>query len=403
MENRSADASIRGYVFQFNKTISDILTTSGPVAVEGIEDLDIHSSNGFTAIQCKYLAAQKYSPSKVRRPLSMMLAHFLEEKPAKNYVIYAHFSDTSESRKSYTVEEIRECLKYREAKKEVDFFRERKIKNETIRIFSKRFELIFGPNIVDQEKRLKFLLQAQLGCGVAEACDLYYPRAFTALTRIASESSPAKRLVKKADFIAELQETEHVFNALYFRYKGAQQYLREIAALLKQRKSLQRSNRIIFLIGENKKNGLTAPTIAKLIQEIKALRFTFKDAIPWTFCLACQNEKFIFEIKSELCKVGHVFNDGGEPYRFNLDLFQRSPIVVATKKGKGSHIEASSFHSRVISLKALKKHKADLESPHVILSTLGEDEMTSSIEDGTHFYDLSKLNINQIRELTLGA
>ena len=54
---RQADSTIKGYLYQFNKSISEILGSEddASVVLEGvIEDIDIHSSSSVTTIQCKY-------------------------------------------------------------------------------------------------------------------------------------------------------------------------------------------------------------------------------------------------------------------------------------------------------------------------------------------------------------
>ncbi len=63
MSYRSADATIKGYVYQFDDTIIRVLNCSNgqSILVEGIEDVDIEYGNTSEAIQCKYLPSKKYS------------------------------------------------------------------------------------------------------------------------------------------------------------------------------------------------------------------------------------------------------------------------------------------------------------------------------------------------------
>ncbi|MCT7009442.1 hypothetical protein M1749_24160, partial [Salmonella enterica subsp. enterica serovar Oranienburg] len=54
---RTADYTIQGFLYQFNKTLLEILRAAGDsvVTVEGIvEDIDIVAGDVTTAIQCKY-------------------------------------------------------------------------------------------------------------------------------------------------------------------------------------------------------------------------------------------------------------------------------------------------------------------------------------------------------------
>ena len=53
---RVADSTIKGFMYQFNRTLNEILSSSNEViTVEGIvEDIDKVSGECITAIQCKY-------------------------------------------------------------------------------------------------------------------------------------------------------------------------------------------------------------------------------------------------------------------------------------------------------------------------------------------------------------
>ena len=57
MSMRQADSAIRGYLYQFNKSIYEILQLAdgAEITLEGvIEDIDIQSLSSTTTIQCKY-------------------------------------------------------------------------------------------------------------------------------------------------------------------------------------------------------------------------------------------------------------------------------------------------------------------------------------------------------------
>ena len=68
---RQADSTIKGYIYQFNKSILEILLSSEDelIIVEGvIEDIDIQSVTSTTTIQCKYHEDQNYSISSIAIP-----------------------------------------------------------------------------------------------------------------------------------------------------------------------------------------------------------------------------------------------------------------------------------------------------------------------------------------------
>ena len=50
---------------------------------------------GDEAIQCKYHATQKYTPSAVKKPLLAFLTHYATSNAPLKYTLYAHFADVS--------------------------------------------------------------------------------------------------------------------------------------------------------------------------------------------------------------------------------------------------------------------------------------------------------------------
>jgi hypothetical protein len=107
MATRAADATIKGYYYQFDTTILKLLelaTDADAIIVEGIEDIDIETATDNTTIQCKYLSKPRFINSAVREPIILMLSHFVSStKPIDfKYVLYAHFESetpgTSHSR-----------------------------------------------------------------------------------------------------------------------------------------------------------------------------------------------------------------------------------------------------------------------------------------------------------------
>lgn len=100
---RQADSTIKGYLYQFNKSISEILGSEddASVVLEGvIEDIDIHSSSSVTTIQCKYHEDKKYQMSSVVPPILEMLCHYCECSyfgKSVSYILYAYYAENVDS------------------------------------------------------------------------------------------------------------------------------------------------------------------------------------------------------------------------------------------------------------------------------------------------------------------
>src|SRR5690606_24543493 len=83
MTDRAAIDTIKGYFYQFDYSILQILQLTkdaDTVTVEGIEDIDISTATEDTAIQCKYYARSEYNHSVIAKPIRLMLNHFAEYK-----------------------------------------------------------------------------------------------------------------------------------------------------------------------------------------------------------------------------------------------------------------------------------------------------------------------------------
>ena len=100
---RQADSTIKGYLYQFNKSILTILEAENDAAIvlEGvIEDIDIHSPSSTTTIQCKYHEDKKYQISSVATPILEMLSHYCESAylgKEVSYILYAYYAENVES------------------------------------------------------------------------------------------------------------------------------------------------------------------------------------------------------------------------------------------------------------------------------------------------------------------
>ena len=98
MADRTAIDTIRGYFYQFDYSIEQILQLSNDtdsVIIEGIEDIDIKTVTDETAIQCKYYSKTEYNHSVIAEPIRLILNHFAEVKKGTkskiNYRLRGHY------------------------------------------------------------------------------------------------------------------------------------------------------------------------------------------------------------------------------------------------------------------------------------------------------------------------
>lgn len=104
-KKRSAEATIAGYLYQFDKTILEILKEEDEnrkIYIEGIEDIDFHAlgNEKEVSMQVKYYAAQSYSPASIKEDIQAMFTDFkkvvVNDQPRRKYHFYAHFKSGHE-------------------------------------------------------------------------------------------------------------------------------------------------------------------------------------------------------------------------------------------------------------------------------------------------------------------
>ena len=109
---RQANSTIKGYSYQFNKSILEILNAddTATITLEGvIEDIDIELPNSISTIQCKYHEDGKYTISSVAIPILEMLCHYQESVAigkSISYTLYAYFEENVELVKQKDFEEF---------------------------------------------------------------------------------------------------------------------------------------------------------------------------------------------------------------------------------------------------------------------------------------------------------
>jgi hypothetical protein len=96
--SRSANATIKGYFYQFDHTILKILQASSSnssVVIEGIEDVDIEDGNHTTLVQCKCYEGTDYNHSVVKDAVIQMLRHYHKAGCLVNqqlrYCLFGHY------------------------------------------------------------------------------------------------------------------------------------------------------------------------------------------------------------------------------------------------------------------------------------------------------------------------
>lgn len=210
---RTAEYSIKGYLYQFLRYLSEILAAadSTKVTIEGaIEDIDVAAPGLTTAIQCKYHEqADKFTLGKIYKPILLMLEHFAAttaSTPEVHYRLFCHFPDQTGTR-SLSREELDTVLTTTaENLKPI-------VERMTIGIdheeFLKRFTIEFGQSAEDLQQAVLDSLKAK-GFSADDVESVIYPNAIQRIVNLATRTTVPDRTVDPTVFLAELHDVRQV-------------------------------------------------------------------------------------------------------------------------------------------------------------------------------------------------
>jgi hypothetical protein len=239
---READSTIKGFMYQFNLSLNEILKSNDEsIMLEGIiEDIDKISSSDVTAIQCKYHeTAEEFNWSKVYKPILQMLKTYTQIGDTNiKYVLYAFFPKELQGKKSVSIDVIDEMLKTEnenyicdyiayikkaddeeidalirksrkskeDKKKIIDYYTTNKIEPscDILKFVRNRFEFWIGKSFDELEKENIELLE-QIGFIKKDIDDLIYPNAIQKMATISMRKDCSERKITKGELIKELK------------------------------------------------------------------------------------------------------------------------------------------------------------------------------------------------------
>ncbi len=204
---RTADYTIQGFLYQFNKTALEILKAQDDdtITVEGIvEDIEVKSPASLTAIQCKYHEASiRFTASAVYKPLLQMLKHFSGNRTTNiRYVLFAHFPGVGTSPPTVDTSTLQAALASRD--KELEKYIRAVPSGIDLDGFVGRFAMEFGPSYQDITEQVGKELEAN-GIPVGDIETLAYPNAIHMIATLSVKHDQADRRITKKQFLSNLK------------------------------------------------------------------------------------------------------------------------------------------------------------------------------------------------------
>jgi hypothetical protein len=210
---RTAEYSIKGYLYQFLRYLSEILAagTDTKVTIEGaIEDIDVATAGFTTAVQCKYHEqADNFTLGKIYKPILLMLEHFSQnpsETPKVYYRLFCHFPDQSGSR-TLTKPELETVLGT--GSDPLKAIIKRIAAGVDHDEFLRRLTIEFGQTTDALQHTVLAELRGK-GFSADDVEAIIYPNAIQRIVNLATQASVADRTVDPAVFLSDLHSVRKV-------------------------------------------------------------------------------------------------------------------------------------------------------------------------------------------------
>lgn len=331
--DRSAVDTIRGYCYQFDKAILEVVALKKPtdyIEVETIEDVDVFKDGTLTAIQCKYYECTEYNHSVIAHPIRLMLTHFKENPNFKgNYTLYGFYKD-GQHKLTLPIDILtlkNKFLTYTSNK--IKYFHHIDVgaSDHDLHEFIKR--LIIDVNATSFEIQRDSVISSlmdEFSCERYEAEHYFYSNAINLIYNLSCNKS--QRRISKKEFIDSINKTNALLNIWMYRYKGREQYLKKIRKDLFPR-NLNTEPFARFFIIEISEDSSTSE-IKQCIYKIKnnwsnLSKRTSSPYSPYIYIFG-RNQEYIWEIKNQLFNENISFVDG---YSFKGSNFSLSIMVEA--------------------------------------------------------------------------
>ena len=238
MKDRSAIATIKGYFYQFDKTIVSLLEASrhGSVTVEGVEDIDLDDQGASAFVQCKYYEGTEYNHSVIKEAVVHMLRHFhaagCPSDQVFRYRLNGHYQNGQHKLAlPLTNEFLKEhFLTSRKDKQVHKVHEELAITDEQITSFLGLLDIdVNALSYGDQQAHVFSLLASEIsGCTAANAENFFYPMAINVVQTLAVEADVTKRKITKEQFLKAIDRKDAVFSPWLREHMGSEYFARMV-------------------------------------------------------------------------------------------------------------------------------------------------------------------------------
>lgn len=396
---RVASSTIKGFLYQFNVTLEELLNSHNEeIYVEGrIEDIDIIDESRFQAIQCKYHESQEnFTISKISKAILQMLKN--EKKYAHNanikYKLYAYFPNLDKGKQDFSRDNLKEILETENKNMIVDYIshiikiedeyvkeliNKNKKNNEekqkiytyiselsknyeyTIDIenFFTKFEFYNGEKLEDLEVKVSDLLRENINnVSKKDILEIFYPNAIQEIANL-SIKNESERSITKNSFLRPLRlRKETILNRWTKELCSYKEVLNGIKKRLHNELDSNYKERMLFFDADKYED-----FNEKIVIFLKDFcdKYCFKPKLhkPITICISNYSNDQINSLIARLYSSKIKAIDGFQGNKFFPESFFRKPIYDKNQSEKEFKLRICSINNDEFK-KALERNKPDI-------------------------------------------
>lgn len=402
LPDRSAHASIRGYCYQFDQTILQILDATQAdvvVVIEGLEDIDLLGTGRSSAVQVKYWSSRRYAtPRSLHEPIEPMLEAFCAGHDL-SYILYVYFGEGGEPPASLSVDQLKECLTRTTRKPKGVFHDYEKYDDSTLGQFVKKLEIRQGSEYSAQRGVVITALSRHLSASEQDVEDLHYANALALVQTLAMNPNDAQRRITRSEFLSQINKREGLYERWHLEVVGVERYVKGLGRRLRARRFLDtRRDKGIVVSTSGGTSCVTSLAHFLATQEYGPGKLDTTK--PWTLIVDGEADE-IREIKCGLLRRGVALQDGYESIEFQPSMFDLPPIV--NRQNRCSSIKCSSYSIRLLSLDGFRSYVKDGRKLTVLLVAASTSDDLFS--DGAHeppVY-MGALQVEHIQQVIAGG
>ena len=221
-QDRTAVDTIKGYFYQFDFYILQILESQDnykEFIIEGIEDVDIETPQGLTAVQCKYYEGTEFNYSKISKAVRLMLDYFVEHRNV-SFFLYGHFKSGQDKITTPIPLDIlkSKLLTYKRDNKEYKLHVEKRLSDNELSLFLRHLKInIEAPSIEDQLCKVYKSMKEALELKSDVESHLFYAIGLNIVRELSTSKDIGHRKITRGKFIDKIKNTRKDCLDIWFK------------------------------------------------------------------------------------------------------------------------------------------------------------------------------------------